>query len=408
MALLLNMIDNLLLIGVKIGISHFRCIIGKSVLSTMIDSLAWAQSDLPIQDPQITEARKALASLDQACDEALLRLEEDLRALRDTPKYLAFKESNDRSALRKLQKAFIQPYLDTWVPRYDALTVRFRNTPAEILVTTSRLERQVTLQPAELMEAVTLRHAENPLLVTVARRFPWAYRRIGSKRYFAMIEQVLAESSSDQVRAYAFYARAMPAIHDPDSTNQQKSAAASDLLLVKSLVPESSLLWKRAHGPEFQKTRLQLGMSVPEIEGVDLDGTPLQLSEFQGQVVVLSFWGDWCESCRNLYDEKKQLVDHMRGRPFVLIGVNSDHNLNRAQSVVKEKELNWRSFWNGEEGAGGPISSLWNVSRWPTLYVIDHEGVIRDRNKRGEELHEVVDALVLEAESIKTESSDDR
>ncbi len=30
-----------------------------------------------------------------------------------------------------------------------------------------------------------------------------------------------------------------------------------------------------------------------------------------------------------------------------------------------------RSFWNGLKGTSGPISEAWNVSGWPTLYVID-------------------------------------
>jgi hypothetical protein len=63
--------------------------------------------------------------------------------------------------------------------------------------------------------------------------------------------------------------------------------------------------------------------------------------------------------------------------------------------VLEEEQITWRSFWNGPEGTGGPISSKWNVSGWPTLYVIDHEGVIRAKGHSFDE--DLVDELVAEA-----------
>ena len=38
---------------------------------------------------------------------------------------------------------------------------------------------------------------------------------------------------------------------------------------------------------------LEVGQTAPEIEGEDLDGKPMKLSDYRGQVVVLDFWGNW-------------------------------------------------------------------------------------------------------------------
>ena len=43
----------------------------------------------------------------------------------------------------------------------------------------------------------------------------------------------------------------------------------------------------------FELEHLVPGKVAPEIEGVDLDGVPFQLSDYRGKVVVLDFWGDW-------------------------------------------------------------------------------------------------------------------
>jgi hypothetical protein len=38
---------------------------------------------------------------------------------------------------------------------------------------------------------------------------------------------------------------------------------------------------------------IQAGQAAPDIEGIDLDGNPLKLSEQRGKVVALVFWGHW-------------------------------------------------------------------------------------------------------------------
>lgn len=36
-----------------------------------------------------------------------------------------------------------------------------------------------------------------------------------------------------------------------------------------------------------------IGEPAPEIEGEDVDGQPMKLSDHRGKVVMLDFWGDW-------------------------------------------------------------------------------------------------------------------
>ena len=52
-------------------------------------------------------------------------------------------------------------------------------------------------------------------------------------------------------------------------------------------------LGKYAAAELFELRRLQIGMIVPEIEGVGIDEKPMKLSDFRGKVVLLDFWGDW-------------------------------------------------------------------------------------------------------------------
>ena len=48
---------------------------------------------------------------------------------------------------------------------------------------------------------------------------------------------------------------------------------------------------------------------------------------------------------------------------------------------------------------GGPIATKWAVTGWPTIYVLDHKGVIRYKGVRGEAMDEAVDTLIAEMEA---------
>ena len=102
-----------------------------------------------------------------------------------------------------------------------------------------------------------------------------------------------------------------------------------------------------------------------------------------------------------MYPHERSLVKKMETKPFALIGVNSDTDRNALKETLKKESITWRSFWNGPEGTGGPISTKWNVEGWPTLYVLDHKGVIRHKwlgSPPDKVLDEAIEKLVKEAE----------
>src|SRR5262245_40014503 len=79
-----------------------------------------------------------------------------------------------------------------------------------------------------------------------------------------------------------------------------------------------------------------------------------------------------------MYAHERSLVKKLEGKPFALIGVNSDKNREDLKETLKKESITWRSFWNGGS-TGGPISTAWNVQGWPTLVLIDAKGIIRFR-----------------------------
>ena len=158
-------------------------------------------------------------------------------------------------------------------------------------------------------------------------------------------------------------------------------------------------LGDQAEGALYRLRNLEIGCTVPELDAKDVDGNPLRLSDFRGKVVVITFWATWCGPCMGMVPDERALVERMKRRPFVLLGVNGDEDREKAKAVSVKEGITWRSFWN--EGPHGPISRKWGVSGWPTVYMVDATGVIRNDNLRGPELDKAVEALVAEAESAE-------
>lgn len=140
--------------------------------------------------------------------------------------------------------------------------------------------------------------------------------------------------------------------------------------------------------------RLDVGHPAPEIEGKDIDGVSFKLSDYRGKAVVLVFSASlWCGACRAMHPQERALVARLKDRPFALLHVNADYNRGDVKRLTEKGEITWRSWWDGP-GPNGPIAKAWGIEGWPTVYVLDREGVIRSKQVRGEALDRAVDAVL--------------
>ena len=103
-----------------------------------------------------------------------------------------------------------------------------------------------------------------------------------------------------------------------------------------------------------------------------------------------------------MFPHERSLVKRMSGKPFVLLGVNGDTVDDSLKAKNEEAEITWRSFKNQASADQPQISDQWNVQGWPTLYLIDAEGIIRGKwlGSPGDAvIDEAIDKLVAEVEA---------
>lgn len=94
--------------------------------------------------------------------------------------------------------------------------------------------------------------------------------------------------------------------------------------------------------------------------------------------------------------DERSLVEELKNQPFAIVGVNSDSK-EKLKELVKDGTTTWRNFTDVQK-EGEKISDEWGVSGWPTVYILDHKGVIRHKDLHGEAMEKAIKALVKEVE----------
>ena len=82
------------------------------------------------------------------------------------------------------------------------------------------------------------------------------------------------------------------------------------------------------------------------------------------------------------------------GKPFVLLGVNSDPDRERLKQTLVEQAINWRSWW--DRTIDGPIHTQWQIQLRPAIHLIDAKGVIRYRDIHPTKVDAAIDELLAE------------
>ena len=155
-------------------------------------------------------------------------------------------------------------------------------------------------------------------------------------------------------------------LKEPTPERNGKPLTAEDRRRIEARLARKRTLGQEAEARLDEMLNLAVGKPAPEIEGVDMDGKPLRLSDYRGKVVMLVFWGTWCGPCMAEVPHERDLVERLKGQPFALLGVDCDEkSKDEARAVMARERMTWPSWY--DEGAGtGPIAQRYHIRGFPT------------------------------------------
>lgn len=124
----------------------------------------------------------------------------------------------------------------------------------------------------------------------------------------------------------------------------------------------------------------EVNRPAPAITLPGLDGGTVNLSDYRGQVVLVNFWGTWCEPCRRELPAMQEAYVQLRDQGFMIIGVN----LAEGESSRGNSAADIRAFLD-QYGVTFPIAldmegtvaNDYRVLPLPTSFFINAQGQIR-------------------------------
>lgn len=123
---------------------------------------------------------------------------------------------------------------------------------------------------------------------------------------------------------------------------------------------------------------IKKGQRAPDFTLADLQGNPIKLSDYKGKRVLLNFWASWCPPCQVEMPHMQKFFEDYRHQDVVILGVNMtaiENHQDDVQSFVNEGQFTFPILLDTE----GDVMQAYQVSAYPTTYLLDSSGVIKDK-----------------------------
>jgi cytochrome c biogenesis protein CcmG, thiol:disulfide interchange protein DsbE len=133
--------------------------------------------------------------------------------------------------------------------------------------------------------------------------------------------------------------------------------------------------WQRWRPPAQDRSAIP-GALAPDFSLPQLDGKPLQLSAYQGKVVLLDFWATWCEPCQEEIPHFMDLQNEYGKEGLQIIGVSMDDSSDPVRDLYRHLGMNYRVVMGNAK-----IGELYGgVLGLPIAFLIGRDGRIYSKH----------------------------
>ncbi|OZC71349.1 protein disulfide reductase [Rhodococcus sp. 06-462-5] len=141
--------------------------------------------------------------------------------------------------------------------------------------------------------------------------------------------------------------------------------------------------------------------TIGELSGPDLmtEGKTTSLSDYDGDVVVLNVWGQWCGPCRGEADDLEDVYEATKSLGVEFLGINvRDESQTAAQDFVVSNNVSYSSIYDPPMRTLNALGGV-PTSVIPTTVVLDRQhrvAAVFLRELLAEDLQPVVERVAAE------------
>ncbi|CAM4413835.1 Peroxiredoxin [Pedobacter westerhofensis] len=140
---------------------------------------------------------------------------------------------------------------------------------------------------------------------------------------------------------------------------------------------------------------INVGKPAPNFELKNAGGSPVRLSDFRNQFVLLDFWASWCGPCRAENPNLVKAYGKYKGKGFQIVGVSLDFPGQRTAwlKAIETDKLSWPQI-SDLKGWDNAVAKIYGIRFIPANVLIDPTGKIIAVNLKGDELKTKLEELL--------------
>jgi cytochrome c biogenesis protein CcmG/thiol:disulfide interchange protein DsbE len=115
---------------------------------------------------------------------------------------------------------------------------------------------------------------------------------------------------------------------------------------------------------------LQVGEPVPSFRLTALEGSPMDLSAHQGEVVVVNFFASWCAPCREEAAELENAWREYGDAGVQFYGIAYKDAASKAQAFLETFDVTYPSTVE----TGNRTARAYGVTGVPETFIVDQQG----------------------------------
>lgn len=151
--------------------------------------------------------------------------------------------------------------------------------------------------------------------------------------------------------------------------------------------------------------RLNLNGQVLSLSGPGLEGGTVDVKSLKGQVVLVVFWASEYKVCEEDVPQLRALYQDNKAKGFEIVGVSLDFEKTTALPFVQKNKMNWKHIYqpsgpNQSGGLSSPIATSFGIISLPTMFLVDREGKVVNRNATITDVKTDLPGLLKPAENV--------
>ncbi|UTM21809.1 TlpA disulfide reductase family protein [Dyadobacter chenhuakuii] len=234
---------------------------------------------------------------------------------------------------------------------------------------------------------------ENDLL-TAYNQTKWAYRQKAIGQSAEVVEKLNEEQ---KLKTWAFMKLNTPSVtsmyllngltKDPSLTIEDLDTAFHEF---PPQIRESYFGKKAEERIEIIKNQPVRGKRAPDFKLVSSKGDSVQLSQHLGKYVLLDFWGHWCGPCIRSMPELRAFREKYKGE-VTMIGIGAEWGEDKETwlKTIEKHQANWIHLTDFQFDRG-EVMKAYNISEFPTYFLIDQKGVVVARENNFRAIEKIV------------------